>query len=150
MPVGKPDPVLNCSITSVYEDTVQINCAPGNSGGLEQKFNMEVVDVTSGGKILDHTGSPDASFYLRDLEIGRDYEIIIWASNSMGLSDPTVIQISNFHKIDTETDKRIDAFGTVLLNIFSMQHLNNILTIKFNCYLVSSSTFKHIDHIITL
>jgi len=112
---------------------------------------MEVLDVTSGGKILDHTGSPDASFYLRDLEIGRDYEITIWASNSMGLSDPTVIQISKFHKIDTETDKRIDAFGTVLLNI--LYSLCNILTIsnmKFDFYLASCSTFKHIDHIITL
>lgn len=112
MPAGKPGPVLNCSVSNVYDDTVHIICAPGSSGGLQQKFNMEVVDSSSGSKILDQTGSPDASFYLRDLEIGKDYEISIWATNAFGLSDPTIIKISNYHQNEIETDKQIEPFGT--------------------------------------
>lgn len=92
VPADKPEPVNNCSSGNITTDTVEINCTAGYDGGLLQQFLIEVAN--SQGQVVTNRTSHVASFRVRDLKMGRNYEITVWAFNSKGRSSPQVIHVA--------------------------------------------------------
>jgi len=92
VPADKPESVSNCSSGNITTDTVEINCTAGYDGGLMQQFFVEVAN--SHGKLVTNRTSHVASFRVRDLQMGRNYEITVWAFNSKGRSSPQVIHVA--------------------------------------------------------
>ena len=43
LPPGQPDPVRNCSIETLHNLNIKIQCISGTSGGLEQQFLLKVL-----------------------------------------------------------------------------------------------------------
>ena len=43
LPLGQPDPVRNCSIETLHNLNIKIQCISGTSGGLEQQFLLKVI-----------------------------------------------------------------------------------------------------------
>ena len=108
VPAGKPDAVSNCSCVNTSSESVEISCTPGYDGGLVQQFLIEVADST--GRLVGNRTSHVSSFPIRGLEMGRNYEITIWATNAKGRSEPQVIHVSTSRPPDKE--KRIEPVGT--------------------------------------
>ncbi|RZF32972.1 hypothetical protein LSTR_LSTR008685 [Laodelphax striatellus] len=93
IPAGKPDAVRNCSITNLTVDSLQIECMEGFDGGLSQEFFLELYDADSR-LFISNTTSTVPWFFISDLSSGQNYEIIIYATNSKGVSDPTILQFT--------------------------------------------------------
>ena len=49
--IGLPDPVRNCSIDTLNNLNIRIQCIPGTSGGLEQQFQLKVRLVQVGSSV---------------------------------------------------------------------------------------------------
>lgn len=107
VPAGKPDAVSNCSCVNTSSDSVEIACTPGYDGGLPQHFLIEVAD--SNGRRVGNRTSHVGSFPIRGLEMARNYEIIVWAVNAKGRSEPQVIHVSTIRP--TEKEKRTEPVG---------------------------------------
>ena len=45
LPLGQPDPVRNCSIETLHNLNIKIQCISGTSGGLEQQFLLKVIST---------------------------------------------------------------------------------------------------------
>ena len=43
LPLGQPDPVRNCTIETLHNLNIKIQCISGTSGGLEQQFLLKVI-----------------------------------------------------------------------------------------------------------
>lgn len=85
---------------------LEISCIAGKDGGLHQSFTLEVSDVSipalpPGVTTLSDQGENSQpiyrvygerpQFHLRDLEPGKDYQVMLYAENSKGRSYPPVV-----------------------------------------------------------
>ncbi|XP_075223837.1 nephrin-like [Lycorma delicatula] len=93
IPAGKPDSLRNCTIANFSMDSLQIECTEGFDGGLPQEFMIEVYNADTKLLLMNYT-STFPWFFVSDLSAGQKYDIILYATNSKGLSDPTIIQAS--------------------------------------------------------
>lgn len=90
---GKPDSLRNCTVGNLSVDSMQIECTEGFDGGLPQKFVVEVYNADSKTLVMNNT-SPVPWFYISDLTSGQKFDLVLYAVNSKGLSDPTNMQAS--------------------------------------------------------
>ncbi|XP_066969200.1 neural cell adhesion molecule 2-like isoform X2 [Macrobrachium rosenbergii] len=98
VPAAVPEPAHNCSVWHNASATgeVVVMCQPGWSGGLAQKFTLE---VREGIPKRDHTGKSKVLAILRDqtephftvtgLAPGKEYRLTVVASNAQGTAPPT-------------------------------------------------------------
>ncbi|CAO1422538.1 unnamed protein product [Diamesa serratosioi] len=114
-PAKVPEPPRSCELRN---DTIlELMCIAGNDGGLQQHFLLEVVGATSLYFNLDSTRSTHEildneistmndqatlaplvrlqenvpQFKLPSLEAGRDYQLLVYAVNAKGRSNPPYI-----------------------------------------------------------
>ncbi|XP_061499740.1 uncharacterized protein LOC1281499 isoform X5 [Anopheles gambiae] len=116
LPAKIPDTPRNCEL---HNDTVlEVVCSAGSDGGLMQSFLLEVVGgVAPPAYNLDYTRGPPTEFdneistmndqatlaplfriqeqipqfKLHSLEPGRDYQLLVYAVNAKGKSDPPFV-----------------------------------------------------------
>uniref|UniRef100_A0A4Y0B5I7 Ig-like domain-containing protein n=1 Tax=Anopheles funestus TaxID=62324 RepID=A0A4Y0B5I7_ANOFN len=116
LPAKIPDPPRNCEL---HNDTVlEVVCLAGSDGGLMQSFLLEVVGgMAPSAYNLDFTRGPPTEidneistmndqatlaplfriqeqipqFKLHSLEPGRDYQLLVYAVNAKGKSDPPFV-----------------------------------------------------------
>ncbi|XP_046658181.1 nephrin-like isoform X2 [Homalodisca vitripennis] len=89
-PAGKPDGLSNCSIANQTSDSLQIECESGFDGGLPQEFYIEV--FTAQRKVLvRNITSKEPWFRVEGLEEGISFDINMYAFNSKGRSDVTML-----------------------------------------------------------
>src|SRR5699024_5545976 len=85
---------------------LEVVCVAGDDGGLHQSFVMEVNDITipslpPGVTTLSDQGvhstplyrlfGDQPSFRLRNLHPGREYQLVVYAENAKGRSQPPVL-----------------------------------------------------------
>lgn len=89
---GSPDPVRNCSVLNITEDSMRVECDEGYDGGLLQHFVLEAFDTTERTSTLRaNLTSPTALFNLNRLQPAHTYLIVIYAANAKGRSKETVM-----------------------------------------------------------
>ncbi|XP_073994337.1 neural cell adhesion molecule 2-like isoform X2 [Rhodnius prolixus] len=93
IPAGRPDSVINCSLINQTEVSLGVECSEGFDGGLPQHFVMEVYE-TSRHVLMANVSSISPQLTVHGLPPGLDLEVVIYAVNSKGKSDTTVIQTS--------------------------------------------------------
>lgn len=85
IPAGKPDG-LNCSITNLTSQSIDVSCLEGFDGGLTPTFVMEIYDVTNN-SLVRNVSSDISEFSIRGLKTGSHYNISLFAVNSKGRSE---------------------------------------------------------------
>ena len=100
-----------------------------------QQFFVEVAN--SHGKLVTNRTSHVASFRVRDLQMGRNYEITVWAFNSKGRSSPQVIHVATAFEPVVKDKKTIgqEPIG----NIYALLQIDSILNNQLNEHIAVAS-----------
>lgn len=88
---GRPDQVHNCTITNISMTSMSLRCSEGFNGGLSQQFMMEVRDMQTN-ELRANYSSPVPRFTVGSLMPSALYSASVYAFNTKGRSDPTVVQ----------------------------------------------------------
>ncbi|CAO1431490.1 unnamed protein product [Diamesa hyperborea] len=88
---GRPDQVHNCTITNISMTSMSLRCSEGFNGGLSQQFMMEVRDMQTN-ELRANYSSPVPRFTVGSLMPSAMYLASVYAFNTKGRSDPTVVQ----------------------------------------------------------
>ncbi|XP_042222543.1 nephrin-like isoform X2 [Homarus americanus] len=99
-PAGPPDALKNCTVLNQSTDAVQVSCEEGFDGGLPQSFVMEVYE-TEGRKLKSNVTSKTPFFTVRGLPSGLSLTIRIYAANSKGRSEPSVLPAETIASVPT-------------------------------------------------
>ncbi|KAK4308283.1 hypothetical protein Pmani_020036 [Petrolisthes manimaculis] len=92
LPAGKPDPPHHCRVVDVALTTLQVSCLPGNDGGLDQRFLLQMYPVGSGQPVVE-VSKMDPSFTVTRLQPATAYRVAVAALNHRGVSRPTQLQV---------------------------------------------------------
>ena len=116
----KPDPVTNCSVSHQSAESLQIACSEGFSGGIQQKFVLEIFAIDSASSAAaaaaaQETGSaispglPSANqtsarpvFTVRGLHPDTVYVAHVSAENAKGRSEPLVVRVVTLRPPETQ------------------------------------------------
>lgn len=94
IPAGPPDPVTNCVIGNVSLDSMIVKCDPGDDGGLEQSFFMEVYHSGRGILQANITSLMSPAFELHGLPMSTSFVLVLFAANSKGRSNSVALAAS--------------------------------------------------------
>ncbi|XP_075147144.1 sidestep VII transmembrane protein [Haematobia irritans] len=87
---GRPDQVHNCTLTNISMTSLTVTCSDGFNGGMKQSFLLEMIDSNSK-EIKANITSTEPRFTVATLSPGGVYTLYLYAFNSKGRSDPTVL-----------------------------------------------------------
>ncbi|KAK7001259.1 hypothetical protein SK128_004592, partial [Halocaridina rubra] len=87
---GPPERVGNCVLVNLTVGTLEVECTPGNNGGLPQRFIARVFAAPTH-TLLVTLEEDVPRFHVSGLTPGQDYLITITAVNDKGASDPEEI-----------------------------------------------------------
>lgn len=93
VPAGKPDALENCTLTNQTTDTLFATCLPGNDGGLEQQFVVQVFefDGQSRNILLNSTEMAEPTFTIEGLHPGASYLLAMYSENTKGRSEERIL-----------------------------------------------------------
>ena len=69
-----------------------MECTAGFDGGQQQHFQLEVYDQLTNQLRANVTSREGAAFNVHDLEPGRVLRMTVYAANSKGRSEPTLLE----------------------------------------------------------
>lgn len=88
IPAGQPQPLRNCAVRNQSTDGLIVGCEPGDDGGLEQHFFLEVFQAEQGQLCSNLTLSgPPVEFVVKDIPISTTFVLLLYASNAKGRSN---------------------------------------------------------------
>ncbi|XP_046659598.1 hemicentin-2 [Homalodisca vitripennis] len=100
MHAKSPDPPRDCGVHNSSAGRLEVVCTAGSDGGLPQHFVLEVRETDRpsdqaqpGARIapLYRDLGSVPRFLLHSLEPGAEYQLLIYAKNAMGVSEPPVL-----------------------------------------------------------
>uniref|UniRef100_T1KG53 Ig-like domain-containing protein n=1 Tax=Tetranychus urticae TaxID=32264 RepID=T1KG53_TETUR len=94
IPAGLPEPIKNCLVGNQSMDSLVIKCEPGQDGGLEQSFYLEVYHSITGLLFTNLTSTPSPIFEVNSLPKGTPFLLLLYAANSKGRSDSVALTAS--------------------------------------------------------
>ncbi|KAG7202911.1 hypothetical protein KM043_010052 [Ampulex compressa] len=92
IPAGKPEPPYNCTLTNQTTESLSVECTAGFDGGQPQHFLLEVFDQHTGILQANVTSKDNAAFTVQGLEPGKVLNMVLYAVNAKGRSDPTLLE----------------------------------------------------------
>ncbi|XP_066961613.1 uncharacterized protein [Macrobrachium rosenbergii] len=97
---GKPDPPHNCRVFDVTISSLQVQCLPGDDGGLNQMFILHLYKIGSVSPIAELSrASP--SFTINNLRPATSYRIVIASVNEKGTSRLTELNAYTVKVLET-------------------------------------------------
>lgn len=95
IPAGQPQPLRNCAVRNQSADGLVVNCEPGDDGGLEQQFFLEVFQAEQGQlwANLTLTEAP-VEFIVTDVPVATTFVLVLYASNAKGRSNYVTLSAS--------------------------------------------------------
>lgn len=99
--VGRPDQVHNCTVTNISMTSMSIRCSEGFNGGLQQQFMLEVREMQTN-ELRANYSSPVPRFTVNSLMPSTIYLASVFAFNTKGRSDPTVVQVAMLRMPDKQ------------------------------------------------
>ncbi|XP_031843590.1 neural cell adhesion molecule 2 isoform X1 [Nomia melanderi] len=92
IPAGKPESPYNCTLSNQTTRSLSVECFAGFDGGQPQHFLLEVYDQITGKLQANITSRESAAFTVQDLEPGKVLNMILYAVNAKGRSDPALLE----------------------------------------------------------
>lgn len=95
IPAGPPTVIKNCLVGNQSMESLVVKCEPGDDGGLEQSFFLEVYH--SGSRSILHSNLSSSKwpvFEVTDLPMSTPLVLVLYAANSKGRSDSVALTAS--------------------------------------------------------
>ncbi|XP_076183967.1 nephrin isoform X3 [Ptiloglossa arizonensis] len=92
IPAGKPESPYNCTLSNQTTRSLSVECFTGFDGGQPQHFFLEVFDQHTGKLQANITSKENAAFTVQNLEPGKVLNMIVYAVNAKGRSEPTPLE----------------------------------------------------------
>ncbi|CAK9807333.1 Protein turtle homolog A [Anthophora plagiata] len=92
IPAGKPESLYNCTLSNQTTDSLSVECSAGFDGGQPQHFLLEVFDQHTGILQANITSKENAAFTVHGLEPGKILNMVLYAVNVKGKSEPTLLE----------------------------------------------------------
>ncbi|XP_043593637.1 synaptogenesis protein syg-2-like isoform X6 [Bombus pyrosoma] len=92
IPAGKPESLYNCTLSNQTTDSLSVECCVGFDGGQPQHFLLEVFDQHTGALQANITSEENAVFTVHGLQSGKILNMILYAVNAKGRSEPTLLE----------------------------------------------------------
>ena len=105
MVAGKPDPLHNCTLTNQTTVSLSVECIAGFDGGQVQSFILELYDQHTGLLQANVTARENAAFTVKDLEPGKVLNMVLYAVNGKGRSEPTLLEGFTLKVAEKQTGK---------------------------------------------
>lgn len=105
MRTGKPEAPYNCTLTNQTTESLSVECTAGFDGGQPQHFLLEVFDQHTGVLQANVTSRDNAAFTVQGLEPGKVLNMILYAVNAKGRSDPTLLEGFTLKVAEKQTGK---------------------------------------------
>lgn len=103
VPAGQPQPLQNCIVKNQSFDGLVVRCFPGNDGGLDQMFHLEVFQADQGQIVANLTNNNkmkiedipnnlsnainEIEFVVKNIPVTTAYVLLLYASNAKGRSN---------------------------------------------------------------
>ncbi|XP_059218343.1 protein turtle [Stomoxys calcitrans] len=119
---GRPDQVHNCTLTNISMTSLTVTCSDGFNGGLPQFFILELIDANTNDLKANIT-STVPRFTVSTLSPGGVYSLSVYAFNSKGRSDPTVLNAAMLRMpekqltLDPGNKSRSDFFVSPMISL---------------------------------
>ncbi|KAI5740214.1 hypothetical protein M8J76_001756 [Diaphorina citri] len=114
IPAGPPDSLTNCSILNKTVHGLSVECQSGFDGGLPQTFLLELYNDHSHVRLTNVT-SREPHFTVEGLGSGVGFDIFLYAVNSKGRSEPTILQAHTLKAAEPRTGMPVPIHITPLL-----------------------------------
>ncbi|XP_071872207.1 nephrin isoform X8 [Bombus fervidus] len=92
IPAGKPESLYNCTLSNQTTDSLSVECCVGFDGGQPQHFLLEVFDQHTGVLQANITSEENAVFTVHGLQSGKILNMVLYAVNAKGRSEPTLLE----------------------------------------------------------
>lgn len=96
IPTQKPDPLENCTVVNQTSHAFSATCLPGNDGGLEQEFIIQVFQIFQSDEETPQTKimvvnitEMEPNFTVEGLQSDSMYVLAMYAVNTKGMSKVT-------------------------------------------------------------
>lgn len=96
IPAGQPSPLRNCMVYNQSLEGFTVGCLPGDDGGLEQQFYLEVfqadqgqliVNLTQSGGTIDRQLDDSVEFTVTEVPAANSFVLVLYAANAKGRSN---------------------------------------------------------------
>ncbi|XP_040068972.2 synaptogenesis protein syg-2 [Ixodes scapularis] len=91
LPVGPPRAPYNCTLSNQTEEAFLAECREDHSGGLRQRYNLEVHDISCH-RLLANLTADRPAFWVQGVPAGLNYVLVLYAANEMGRSQPVLLR----------------------------------------------------------
>ncbi|XP_066594122.1 nephrin-like isoform X2 [Prorops nasuta] len=112
IPAGKPEAPYNCTLTNQTTESLSVECTAGFDGGQPQHFLLEVFDQHTGVLQANVSSRENAAFTVQGLEPGKVLNMILYAVNAKGRSDPTLVEGFTLKVAEKQTVPLFGFLGT--------------------------------------
>jgi hypothetical protein len=90
-PIGKPDPLHNCTVHSQTFTALSVSCGTGFDGGLPQTFHLVVRSADASQTLRTNQSASRPDFHVGGLVPGEGYIVTLYATNGRGASEPMTL-----------------------------------------------------------
>lgn len=90
LPARRPEPLSNCSINNLTDNSLDLQCLSGYNGGLQCVY---IVEVWSNERLVINASSDNAIWNLRRLGANRQLQLIVYAANLRGRSEHVTMMV---------------------------------------------------------
>lgn len=94
IPAGPPQPLRNCLVGNQSEDSLVVKCDPGDDGGLEQVFHMEVYHSGRGSLHANLSSKRSPIFDVQGLPMSTPFVLVLFSANAKGRSHSLALSAS--------------------------------------------------------
>lgn len=98
IPAGQPQPLRDCMVNNQSTDGLVVYCEPGDDGGLEQQFFLEVWSTGKGdqGQLWANLSlaRPPVEFVVTNVPVDTTFILLLYSSNSKGRSNYVTLSAS--------------------------------------------------------
>ncbi|KZC13410.1 Nephrin [Dufourea novaeangliae] len=124
IPAGKPEPPYNCTLSNQTTKSLSVECFAGFDGGQSQHFLLEVFDQATGNLQANITSKENAAFTVQDLEPGKNLNMVLYAINAKGRSDPARLEGYTLKIAEKQTgiEHHVHQPSAVLMMIVAFRH----------------------------
>ena len=137
VPLGAPHPPRDCEITERSAGSVEVSCAPGFSGGLEQHFVLQVFEMLNGSQTLVASNwSREAVVRVSGLQANTSYILAVNAANERGDSPAVYVggQTASFlPRLPQTSASRLPVLYIIIAVLCSVMFLSVLLSVTAAC-----------------
>ena len=139
---GKPDPVVNCSVSNQTHSSFLVDCSPGFDGGLTQVFSLNVLNDDQPSLSILNMTSKVPKFQVVGMQSEKSFTLTVHSSNLRGQSEQVILGARTTKPVQpAETDINQAKIGSLKTRLIISPVLGVLIGVGGAIILVSITLF---------